>query len=144
LWEASTGAALQTLRGHSDNVIAVAFSPDGKQLASASRDETVMLWDASEGAAIQIIKTNAVIRTVSFSDDGTSLSTNRGRLPITSLSSGRDPSRGVFVQEQWVTWGTENMLWLPPEHRTYYAAVHGSVVALGCRSGVVAIMEFAF
>lgn len=38
LWESDTGKAIQTLSGHSDAVHAVAFSPDGKTIATASYD----------------------------------------------------------------------------------------------------------
>ena len=36
LWDPATGAALQTLEGHTSSVESVAFSHDGKLLASAS------------------------------------------------------------------------------------------------------------
>ncbi|KAG6857060.1 hypothetical protein H0H87_010025 [Tephrocybe sp. NHM501043] len=47
IWDVSTGALLERLRGHRDSVYSVAFTPDGRGLVSGSLDKTLKYWDVS-------------------------------------------------------------------------------------------------
>ncbi|KAG6907770.1 hypothetical protein DXG01_007483 [Tephrocybe rancida] len=47
IWDVSTGALLEKLKGHQDSVYSVAFTPDGRGLVSGSLDKTLKYWDVS-------------------------------------------------------------------------------------------------
>jgi WD40 repeat protein len=49
VWDLASGQENLTLTGHSDEVNAVAVTPDGKRAVSASRDRTLRVWDLESG-----------------------------------------------------------------------------------------------
>jgi WD40 repeat protein/serine/threonine protein kinase len=62
---------VQTLRGHTDGVLSVRFSPDGRQLLSGSYDNTARLWDVATGAELQSLKGHSWwVWSAEFSPDG--------------------------------------------------------------------------
>jgi WD40 repeat protein len=76
IWDPGTGECLHTLTGHTSEVVAVAFSPDGRLLATASQNKTAHLWDPATGERLRKLKghTSEVVA-VAFSPDGRLLAT---------------------------------------------------------------------
>ena len=56
MWDAASGQELLTLKGHAELVYSVAWSPDGKRLATASDDGTSKVWDAASGQELLTLK----------------------------------------------------------------------------------------
>jgi WD40 repeat protein len=62
------------LRGHTEPVVALTFSPDGSRLVTAGRDQTLQLWDGATGREIlTLLGPGESVDRLAFSDDGTRL-----------------------------------------------------------------------
>jgi WD40 repeat protein/uncharacterized protein (DUF697 family) len=71
LWDLCTGQLLWQLKGHTDKVINVAISADGRLLASSGYDGTARLWDIVSGREVQqLIGYDSGVYNFAFSPDG--------------------------------------------------------------------------
>ena len=62
---------MRTLEGHTSWVASVAFSPDGKLLASGFGDGTIKLWDVATGREVRTLEGHTdIVLSVAFSPDG--------------------------------------------------------------------------
>lgn len=92
-WFAATGSEIRTLRGHRGTVAGVVYSPDGKRLASAGDDGTVVVRDAATGReSFRVPVPAGPVRCVVFGADGRRLATAGGDKTVTvwDAESGRE------------------------------------------------------
>ena len=83
----------ETLTDHEKSVRTVAFSPDGKTIASGSTDETIILWDLSQGNQLPhspLFGYSGIVYSVSFSPDGRYLASgySDGSVYLWNMDSG--------------------------------------------------------
>jgi len=76
IWKLAGSGEKLVLNGHDGGVPCLAFSPDGKVLASASKDQLVKLWDAASGRLLHTLpRFPSPIQSIVFSPDGRLLAT---------------------------------------------------------------------
>ena len=76
IWDLAERKKLATLEGHTDHVIAVAFSPDGARLATGSLDNTARIWDLKTAKELHSFPQHGKeVAAVAFSPNGRRLAT---------------------------------------------------------------------
>jgi WD40 repeat protein/predicted Ser/Thr protein kinase/tetratricopeptide (TPR) repeat protein len=87
LWDADTGAPRATLRGHQSadtrpglwGVLSLAFSRDGKLLASGGQDGVIKLWDVASGTERATLRGHkGGVNSLAFTPDGRTLASAGG------------------------------------------------------------------
>lgn len=75
LWDVNSVTPVTVMRGHTADVVDMAFSPNDALLASASADGSVRVWNVADGAELNALHGEIGATSIAFSPDGTRLFT---------------------------------------------------------------------
>lgn len=120
------GAPKVILTGHTDHVNAVAWSPDGTRLATASDDHTARIWDSATGRAVASLTGHTdMVEDVAWSPDGSRIATGSadGTARLWDPRSGRTTATFNNV----ATFSKNSLTWSPDGTRLAIIAMDHTV-----------------
>jgi eukaryotic-like serine/threonine-protein kinase len=120
------GTLLLIYRGHTDIVVAVAWSPNGKRIASSGNDKTVQVWNASDGGSPYIYRGHKNdVTGVAWSPDNQRIASSSydKTVQVWNASNGGSPS----TYTGHVPYTVYAVAWSPDSTRIASASFDGTV-----------------
>jgi WD40 repeat protein len=131
VWDSTTGQMLLDIPAHADAVLGVAYSADGRLLASAGgrdQDKNIGIWEASTGKLIHGHQQEQFVFHVAFSPDGERLACTTGRkVALWDVTTGEELDSLSF----------EN----PPQFLRVAFSPDGRRLALACEDQTVRLWD---
>lgn len=100
--DAKTGEQIRVLKGHSPWIRSIAFSPDGKKIASGADDRTIRIWNAETGKQIGVLNGHlGSIYSIAFSPNGKYIASGSddNTIRIWDAATGEPKKTLAFFQE---------------------------------------------
>jgi WD40 repeat protein len=135
LYDTRTGRVIRRLRGHTKDLVSLAFSPEGRTLASGSLDGTLRLWDVATGETMRVIDTRRQAKKINwihFTPDGQTLATGDGvlRIHLWRADTGAYLARMDGDAERWKDVAVDEQHWdccFAPDGRTLFVSNLGNL-----------------
>ncbi|KAF5536444.1 NACHT WD40 domain-containing protein [Fusarium phyllophilum] len=127
-----------------------ALSPDNQLLVYCSANGTVRLWDVKCKSIRGFLQLGVTLRSLSFSNCGQYIETNRGAVGIGHFSGSSCPSshssapseaHAVFVGNRWLSRDMKNVIWLPEDYVASDATAFGNNIVMGHFSGSISFVR---
>jgi WD40 repeat protein/tRNA A-37 threonylcarbamoyl transferase component Bud32 len=97
LWDVVTGAELATLEGHSNQILTLAFSPDGRTLAGGESGQLIRLWDVNgRRERATLAGHRGPVFSLAFSPDGKTLASGSWDKTVRLWDVTGEKERAIF------------------------------------------------